>query len=61
MRETYVINILYTQNSTWQGTVDWVNRNGEKKSQCFRSALELIRLIDSSVSEKVETECREAV
>lgn len=51
MRETFVVNIMYTQHSTWQGSVDWIGKNGTKKSQCFRSALELIRLIDSSIGD----------
>lgn len=45
---TFVVSILYTQNSTWQGTVDWLTKDGTK-TQCFRSALELIRLIDGAV------------
>lgn len=49
MRETFIVNIMYNQHSTWQGTVDWIGSGGTKKTQCFRSALELIRLIDSSV------------
>lgn len=45
---TFVVSILYTQHSSWQGSIDWISR-GEKKTQCFRSALELIRLIDDAV------------
>jgi hypothetical protein len=45
---TFVVSILYTQNSSWQGSVDWITKEGTK-TQCFRSALELIRLIDSAV------------
>jgi len=46
---TFVIKIKGTDNGTWQGTVDWVE---EKKKVAFRSALELIRVMDSSVSIK---------
>ena len=47
MRQSFVINITHQQNSTWQGTVTWVDEN---KTQSFRSALELIRLIDSTMN-----------
>lgn len=46
MKQSFLVEILYQQNATWQGTVKWVN---EGKSQNFRSALELLRLIDSTM------------
>lgn len=48
-RETFVVSILNTQNATWQGTVTWAEG---KQTQPFRSALELIRLIDSTLLEQ---------
>lgn len=45
-RETFVIRIMNTQNATWQGTVTWTD---EKREVPFRSALELIRLMDSAL------------
>ena len=51
-RETFVVQILNTQNATWQGTVTWTDG---PKTQPFRSALELIRLIDSALREQVAT------
>lgn len=45
----FVIRILNTQNATWQGTVTWTDG---KRTEAFRSALELIRLIDSAVTEE---------
>ena len=48
-RETFVVRILNTQNATWQGTVTWTDG---KRMESFRSALELIRLIDSTLQEK---------
>lgn len=48
-RETFVVRILNTQNATWQGTVTWTDG---KRTESFRSALELIRLIDSTLLEK---------
>lgn len=49
--ETFVVQIINTQNSTWQGTVTWTDG---KKQESFRSALELIKLIDSALEEKDE-------
>ena len=51
---TFVVSILYTQHSSWQGSVDWISKEG-KKTQCFRSALELIRLIDDAVGKEDES------
>lgn len=43
---SFVILIKDTQNGTWQGTIEWIEKN---KKQYFRSALEMIKLIDSAV------------
>ena len=52
MKQSFLVEILYQQNATWQGTVKWVNTG---TTQNFRSALELLRLIDSTMaSEKPE-------
>lgn len=53
MRETFIVKITHTQNATWQGTVTWTD---SEKTQMFRSALELIRLIDSAVNEEPDTQ-----
>lgn len=45
-RGTFVVRILNTDNATWQGTVAWTEG---KKTIPFRSALELLRLIDGAV------------
>jgi len=45
---TFVVSILYTRHSSWQGSVDWISKDG-KKTRCFRSVLELIRLMDEAV------------
>lgn len=50
-RETFVVRIMNTQNATWQGTVTWTDG---KRTESFRSALELIRLIDSTLMEQEE-------
>lgn len=50
-KETFVVQVLHTQNATWQGTVTWA---GTGKTETFRSALELIRLMDSALLEQRE-------
>jgi len=45
-KSSFVVQILDTQNQTWQGTVTWVNR---KETKSFRSLLELIKMLDSAV------------
>ncbi len=52
-KETFVVRILNTQNATWQGTVTWTDG---RRTESFRSALELIRLIDSTLLEQEEGE-----
>lgn len=48
VKNSFFVQIIHQQNATWQGTVTWVDQG---RSESFRSALELIRLIDSTVSE----------
>jgi len=49
---SFLVNIKYRQNSSWQGTVQWIETG---KTQNFKSCLELIRLMDLAViSEKPE-------
>ncbi len=43
---SFLIVIKDNQQETWQGTIEWVEKN-QKKS--FRSALEMIKLIDSAL------------
>lgn len=45
-RATFVIRIVFRQNTSWQGVVTWLEGN---RSQCFRSVLELILLMDSAL------------
>lgn len=44
--KTFVIVVREQQHNTWQGTLSWVDKS--RKSN-FRSALELIRLMDEAV------------
>ena len=41
---TFKVSVLFRQNASWQGRVVWTEQNAESP---FRSALELVRLIDS--------------
>lgn len=43
---SFLIVIKDNQQETWQGTIEWIEKN-QKKS--FRSALEMIKLIDSAL------------
>ena len=43
---TFVVHVQYRQNATWQGKVVWTDENRECN---FRSALELIKLMDNAM------------
>ena len=43
---TFVVHVQYRQNATWQGKVVWTDENRECS---FRSALELIKLMDNAM------------
>ena len=45
---TYIVKIMQTQNKSWQGSVTWVDKN---ETQYFRSALELIHMINDTVGQ----------
>lgn len=45
---TFNIRILFRQNASWQGSVSWIEGNNE---QTYRSALELLMLMDSAMSQ----------
>jgi hypothetical protein len=48
-RETFVVQILNRQNATWQGVITWTEG---RQTQSFRSALEMIKLIDSALADE---------
>lgn len=50
--KSFMIVIKDTQNASWQGTIEWLDQN---KKQHFRSALEMIKLIDSAVENDSQT------
>ena len=51
--KSFLIRIVDNQNATWQGNVIWVEKN---ETQSFRSALELIKMIDGAVENGDSTE-----
>ncbi|MDO4581494.1 MAG: hypothetical protein Q4B96_02780 [Bacillota bacterium] len=51
-RSTFVIQILGREHATWQGKLVWSD-TGETVS--FRSALELLKLIDGAMAEVVKS------
>ena len=46
---TFSLRILFRQNASWQGSIQWLDRNQE---QSFRSVLELILLFDNALTSK---------
>ena len=57
---TFAIKVLFRQNASWQGSVVWVE---EEREASFRSALELLKLLDSvlwDAEEKKEEKSRES-
>lgn len=53
---TFFLNVRYCQNSSWQGSVTWVE---EQREQHFRSALELLKLIDGALDNNYEVRIEE--
>ncbi|MCB6611408.1 hypothetical protein V3C10_18120 [[Clostridium] symbiosum] len=48
---TFIVHVKYRQNATWQGEVIWADK---KEKKFFRSALELLKLMDSAMEESEE-------
>ena len=46
---TFIVKILNKQNSTWQGSITWLEG---KREETFRSVLELLLLMDSAVNKE---------
>lgn len=45
-KATFIVNVQFRQNATWQGTIRWVEK---QKTQRFRSELEMIKLMDEAI------------
>ncbi len=43
---TFLVHVVDCQNATWQGIITWLE---EKEKQRFRSALEMIKLMDMAI------------
>jgi hypothetical protein len=46
---TFIVQVKYRQNTTWQGQVIWAEENRE---EYFRSALELLLLMDNALESR---------
>jgi hypothetical protein len=44
-KTTFIVNVQYRQNASWQGTITWVEQN---HTQHFRSALEMPKLMEQA-------------
>ena len=51
MKCTFEVSVRYMQNATWQGEIHWIEKN---QRQCFRSVLEMIKLMDKALAEGTE-------
>lgn len=49
---TFVVKIMQTQNKSWQGMITWADKN---ETQYFRSALELMHMIQEVVELEDDT------
>lgn len=45
----YLVSVMFRQNSSWQGEISWLEPKDKIKTVHFRSVLELIHLIWSSI------------
>lgn len=43
---TFAVRVFFRQNASWQGSVAWLEQSREER---FRSALELVKLMDSAL------------
>lgn len=48
---TFLVQVQYCQNATWQGEIVWTEKN---QRQRFRSDLELLRLMDSALEQSIQ-------
>jgi len=52
-RGTFEISVKFMQNSTWQGQIHWIEKN---RKQNFRSALEMLKLMDEALTDESNSE-----
>lgn len=46
---TFIVKVMNQQNDSWQGSVTWADTN---ETQYFRSALELLHMMNDAVNSK---------
>lgn len=56
-KQTFIVEVIDHQKSTWQGQVHWVQGN---KKMSFRSVMELLHLMDSAIDPEGSGEPKEA-
>ena len=47
-RGTFIVEVCCRENASWQGKVTWADKG---RSQHFRSALELLKMMDQALDE----------
>ncbi|MDD4808219.1 MAG: hypothetical protein PHU30_06975 [Oscillospiraceae bacterium] len=52
-KSTFLVEVQFQQNSTWQGSIHWLE---EKKSQHFRSSLEMMKLMEDALTDGEESD-----
>ena len=57
-KATFVVQVQFRQNASWQGTVTWAEQN---ETRHFRSTLELIKLMDEILDESSEQDAEQIV
>lgn len=55
-KATFVVQVQFRQNATWQGTVTWAEKN---QTSHFRSALELLKMVDEALQSEAAAEGEE--
>jgi hypothetical protein len=53
---TFIVKVMDQQNNSWQGSITWVEND---ETMYFRSALELLHLMDGAIKTNTNTEVKE--
>ena len=53
---TFIVKVMDQQNNSWQGSITWVEND---ETMYFRSALELLHLMDGAIKKNTNTEVKE--
>ncbi len=52
-KSTFMVEVQFQQHNTWQGTIHWLDG---KKTQHFRSSLEMMKLMEDALNSEEEPE-----